>query len=640
MDEIIKDKHQDDESQPESTSGAKIVDPEEHKDAITHLYASCCEIKHDEMTQIMSYNHLEFLSLHDASYFIPMNVQIIANHPTIKTLILGYTGVEHREILALSKNTTVTSLNLVGNNIDDAGAEALASNTTIQELFLTLNDISNTGAKSLARNTTLKTLYIDYNRIGEEGVDALARNTNLTTLCIQKTDATSYIQPMLYGRQGWNNNNDSLDWLFVNLVIKPVKKVYSVLYNFFSSPETRFDNITTLSRNTTLTKLSLSNNSVDDEQAIILAKNSTLITLDLSINKIGDDGVKALAANTTLKTLNLRSNCIGHVGVEYLANNRTLTTLNIDENMFDNRFDFIIGRAFSENRVLTTLKMNYTKINDSTIESLAFDHQRNSNWTLATLEIAYSLVTDKGIKCITQSTRINTLDISDNVIYLTGIRALADDNHITELTIGKCGIDDMMAQILSGNTTIKTLNIFDNKIGDMGAKALALNRDFKVLNLRNNKIGDEGAQFLSDNTTLRSLDLSGNDIRSAGVCALAMNSTIVSLYLTGKNLCTTSLEAFDRNNTLRVLHIGYPEIRFHPKKIMENRKLYEILVDAVTKNDLEMARKLLEMNVSPNPVHYIEDKYPHNSARKTLIDVARDARWRDMIRLLVENGAD
>ncbi|KAM7433100.1 hypothetical protein ABFA07_016615 [Porites harrisoni] len=167
---------------------------------------------------------------------------------------------------ALEANTTLTNLNLFGNNIGPAGAESLATalktNTTLTNLYLSVNDIGPAGAESLATalktNTTLKTLYLHGSNIGPAGAESLA---------------------------------------------------------------------TALKTNTTLTNLDLHGNNIGpagaESLATALKTNTTLTNLDLHGNNIGPAGAESLATalktNTTLTNLDLPVNNVGPAGAESLA---------------------------------------------------------------------------------------------------------------------------------------------------------------------------------------------------------------------------------------------------------------------------------------------------------------------------------
>ncbi len=111
--------------------------------------------------------------------------RIITNDFILKSLDLNWKKLNDKDIqklvIALNANTTITTLNLIGNEIGDEGAIALADNTTITTLNLMGNKLGDKGAKALAANTTLITLNLMNNKIDNEGTTVLAFNTNLTT---------------------------------------------------------------------------------------------------------------------------------------------------------------------------------------------------------------------------------------------------------------------------------------------------------------------------------------------------------------------------------------------------------------------------------------------------------------------------
>ena len=167
----------------------------------------------------------------------------------------------------LETNTTLTNLDLQGNNIGPTGAEslstALKTNTTLTHLDLSSNNIGPGGAVSLATalktNTTLTNLDLRSNNIGpfdaESLATALKTNTTLTNLCLS------------YGNNIGPAGAESL--------------------------------AEALKTNTTLTDLDLSGNNIGPGDAVSLAT--------------------ALKTNTTLTNLNLRRNNIDPFDAESLA---------------------------------------------------------------------------------------------------------------------------------------------------------------------------------------------------------------------------------------------------------------------------------------------------------------------------------
>ena len=97
---------------------------------------------------------------------------------------------------ALTRNTTLTELNMASNNIGDDGSkmigELLMSNTTLQKVHMWSNNIKEGGAKAISAalrsNTTLTLLDVGDNPFSTEGIKsisaALEKNSVLTTLSL------------------------------------------------------------------------------------------------------------------------------------------------------------------------------------------------------------------------------------------------------------------------------------------------------------------------------------------------------------------------------------------------------------------------------------------------------------------------
>ena len=174
----------------------------------------------------------------------------------------------------MTKNKTLTTLNLGSNKIGTEGAKALAkaleTNKTLTTLNLWGNEIGPEGAKALAKaletNKILTTLNLGSNKIGDDGVKALVKaletNKTLTTLNL-----------------GSNKIGDD--------GVKALVKA--------------------LETNKTLTTLNLWGNEIGPEGAIALAKslekNKTLTTLNLEYNQIGPEAAKALAKLTHIDVI-------------------------------------------------------------------------------------------------------------------------------------------------------------------------------------------------------------------------------------------------------------------------------------------------------------------------------------------------
>jgi len=120
--------------------------------------------------------------------------------------------------------------------------------------------------------------------------------------------------------------------------------------------------------NSTLTKLYLFGNNINNECASVLARalqgpETSLSVLDLQVNDIGNEGILAIAialrTNSTLTDLNLRKNQFGDEGAralgQALEKNNTLEALSFSENNTANKGACAFAKALRTNTRLKSL---------------------------------------------------------------------------------------------------------------------------------------------------------------------------------------------------------------------------------------------------------------------------------------------
>ena len=310
--------------------------------------------------------------------------------------VFNFTGTS-KLAEALKTNTSITTLNLHGNQIGDEGifklTEALKPNTTITTLHLSGNQIGDEGASKLAEalktNTTITTLWLSSNRIGDKGASNLAEalkiNASITTLDLSDSQM---------GDEGVSRLAEAL-------------KI-----------------------NTAVTTLNLSTNGIGDEGASELAEalktNTTLTTLGLSYNQIGKEGADRLSetldTNTMITTLDLSGNQIWDEGASKLAEalktNTTITTLYLSYNEIGDRGASNLAEALKTNTSITTLWLFSNRIGDKGASNLA--EALKINTVITTLNLSYNRIGADGASKLTEAlktnTGITTLDLSDNQI--------------------------------------------------------------------------------------------------------------------------------------------------------------------------------------------------------------------------------
>ncbi|KAF9205874.1 hypothetical protein BGZ49_003391 [Haplosporangium sp. Z 27] len=354
--------------------------------------------------------------------------------------------------------------------------------------------------------------------------------------------------------------------------------------------------VTTIKANTPLTALSLSDNWIEDEDAVALSDalktNTTLTNLDLSGNLMEEEGATALSdalkINSTLTTLNLSVNSIGNEGAIALSStlkaNATLMALNLTNNLIGKEGANALSEALKANTTLTILNLTSNSIKKEGAIALSYALALKTNTALTTLNLANNSIREEGAIALSAAlitnTTLTTLDLKNNSIGKEGAFALSEalktNTTLTTLDL----IDNLiknegalaLSEALKTNTTLTTLNLGGNLIEKEGSialsEALKTNVTLTTLDLRFNWIRKEGALALSDalkiNATLITLDLYGNSVGNEGAIALSdaleTNATLTTLDLSGNSIgkegALALFEALKTNTTLTTLDLS------------------------------------------------------------------------------------
>ena len=115
-----------------------------------------------------------------------------------------------KEAELLSKNTTITILNLSFNQIGPSGALSLSKNTTITDLNLSSNLIGDSGAISLYQNTTLTSLNLSGNQIQEVIEARIKRSISINQISQIKRRNTFILSMILLERDSKHPNSSSI----------------------------------------------------------------------------------------------------------------------------------------------------------------------------------------------------------------------------------------------------------------------------------------------------------------------------------------------------------------------------------------------------------------------------------------------
>ncbi len=349
------------------------------------------------------------------------------------------------DIVKIVKEKKLESVNLINRFVTRSHIAKLARIPTLKSVMLLDKGIE---ALPLIESKTLTSLSLSYSTVTFEIMNALSRNTTLISLVLSDSELSdikmlSGNTKLLHLKMSGNDIRGDLG---------KIGQFPSLISLDLSNNDIRVQSIDNMPK---LTSLKLSDNGLDNDDAISLAKSRTLTLLDVSYNKIGDIGAIALSMNTRITTLDLSHN---------LLTNRSI-------------------KLFAKTNTLTSLGLSYSKVFPSVLSLLA------SNPKLVSLNLAHNKIGDDGAAVLSSFSELSSLDLSNN-----------------ELT-------DHGASSLANSRTLTSLNLSNNNIGNNGAVSLARNTILSFLNLSKNKITDEGAREFLNNNTVNSLNFERNKIK-------------------------------------------------------------------------------------------------------------------------------
>ncbi|MGV3652624.1 MAG: hypothetical protein ACO1N5_00265 [Noviherbaspirillum sp.] len=352
-----------------------------------------------------------------------------------------------------------------------------------------------------------------------------------------------------------------------------------------------------------------------------LCRNTTLTRLAICDASFDDSGAQALReimlCDTAIKTLDLSNNLFG-AGIakafcEGLKSNRTLTTLKFDNRMRgkygDREFATWLSEALQSNTALTTIHLSIMCAGNVGASALiqALELNRSlKNFTLLTLAVGPG-VANALSDALHANATLKNLDLSQLGMEDAGAEAiasaLAGNPSLESLDLGhnrftSKGIMALVA-VLKTNSTLKELSLCGNKISpaDMEhlADALKANTSLASLNLDMCGTGDDGvkalAAALSANTPLASLSVEMCGMRDDGAKALAAalsgNTSLKTIRFGWNGISQEGamalLDALRSNTALTGFSMSYPDpaLQEEISALLErNRRIPETIVRA------------------------------------------------------------
>jgi Ran GTPase-activating protein (RanGAP) involved in mRNA processing and transport len=234
------------------------------------------------------------------------------------------------------------------------------------------------------------------------------------------------------------------------------------------------------------------------EQLKRLLQQKTLISfLDVSGASLGSAGLAEIAAglyrNTTLTRLEISNNALvnedsAKILKDLLRRNKSLTVLWLQKNPFGRSPSAVrcIAQGLRENKSLRSIDLSHCRLGDQGVSVLA-NGLGSSNKTLKDLFVSDNQITANGLAVLLDlvgsNLPISKLDLAGNPLGTEGANVLANKlgrnmiPHLKKVWIERCGVGDngleRIASALEQNSTLEVIALQGNVFGEPGLKALA-----------------------------------------------------------------------------------------------------------------------------------------------------------------------
>ncbi|CAG8472000.1 1016_t:CDS:2 [Scutellospora calospora] len=495
--------------------GKNIVKALENHDTITHLNL--------KSTYLMSEVLINLLKM------------LKGNKTRIKELDLSHNGDKFcrrgKSIVdALTRNTTLVSLNLSHNTIDWSSVKFidLKNNKSLRNLDLSNCNINAEVVTELVKllkklsNIPLKELNLSLNNLTFTSesliADILNSNKTLTSLNLRSNKIIASVESLEKGRT-YDRVVSSLSAKNLSNALRANKTLKKLdMSSNYISLEAGKNLLRSLHCNKYITELNLGDNDIISElgdQILQILKN-TITSINLKSTKINSETVTCIAyllkANKIkLRTLNLSHNDINNSAVvaliESLEENTHLEELNLSNIKGARRMGHELEKSLTKNRTLKILNLSDCNISINVVQALKKSLQ--TNCTLIDLDLSYNGVSMNSFVDVLETNKtLAKLNLSYREFDMDEARSLArtlkNNNTITHLflieTIFKPEIGLVLVEALGVNQKLIELDLSKNYINSQIAKALVkaleTNASIRKIDLRSEQLDQKTANEL------------------------------------------------------------------------------------------------------------------------------------------------
>lgn len=160
---------------------------------------------------------------------------------------------------------------------------------------------------------------------------------------------------------------------------------------------------------------------------------------------------------------------------------------------------------------------------------------------LKELNIGYTFVTDRCLRCICKLQKLSRLRLQKCKLSAAGLIPLANLKSLTFIDLSQSAITDDAIDAVSKIPSLSTLNLANTNVSDKGLRSLLVMTSLKRLDLSKTAVNDSTLQvMLSRMTALEELNLSETKVSDQGIKHLRKLTHLQKLWLRGLPKITDS----------------------------------------------------------------------------------------------------
>lgn len=442
--------------------------------------------------------------------------KLLLVNTSIRKVTLEKNKIDDSGCIALSKviaeNTTIERFNLAGNAIHSSGAlmlsSALSKNNSIRKFVIRRNKIRSDGAcafaEMLLENKTLTNLDLSINKISDRGTLQLAESLKLSKSSLH-----------VLGFEKNQASGEALSYLLESLSFNStITKIYLSNNNLSGLRANALEKF--VSNNKSTKELYMSSAILSDMEELYLLnamcfQHCYISKLNLQKNSLKNLGAKKVSEILRychhLSNLNLEENEIGAEGAYYLAesirDSKTIRKINLSKNCLKSEGASHLIEVLKKNTSLESLLLNENQIGDACgaqILEATLIHPKLLRLEMIKNDLEVECAT-KLVKILRNESTLEILNLRSNCLG-KGLELYSMDSfpesqsNLKFLNLGKNRVSDagalILSRYLSGDTGICELMLDSNRIGDLGAteicEGVLRNSTITRLNLRHNRV--------------------------------------------------------------------------------------------------------------------------------------------------------